>query len=148
MRWLALAALLVTGCADFNLDDRRFRCAEDPAICGPGARCAEDGYCTALDAPPIDAPTACDGAGECDDDNPCTIDGCSTGGICAHDPDLGATCGSAGCVCQDGVKTEEACGDRIDNDGDGAPDCRDSDCESCMGGLSCCDNGACDFNCP
>jgi hypothetical protein len=146
MRWLILAALLVGGCADFGLDQRRFYCADDPGICGDGQRCAEDGYCTAMDAPPIDAPVACDGAGECDDGNPCTLDSCSASGMCAHEPDQAGTCG-AGCVCQGGVQTEEACGDGLDNDDDGAIDCRDSDCPACMGGLSCCDDGACRTSC-
>jgi hypothetical protein len=94
----ALAALLaLAACVDFGLDERRYRCLEDPEICGDGWACNGYGYCApegdadphAVDADPSapDAQLCSPGEGECDDGNLCTISRCSaTTGTCEHTP--------------------------------------------------------------
>lgn len=93
----AAITLALTGCIDFELEDRRFRCVDDPEICGQGSVCNEYGFC----APPGDAsPAAKDadqerpdaqlctpGERQCDDGNLCTISRCSSeGNECEHTP--------------------------------------------------------------
>ena len=100
MRWLGalcLTSALALACVDFGLDDRRYRCLEDPEICGEGWICAADGYCAPRgdadpDAPDADlgAPDAefcAPGEGQCDDGDLCTISRCDQeSGQCEHTP--------------------------------------------------------------
>jgi hypothetical protein len=94
----------------------------------------------------------CDGLFDCDDSN-CTDDpACQTGMACTDYPDKGSCQNDPACEwigspkngsCQDAA---EVCNDGIDNDGDGAIDCADSDCTNdpaCSTG-ACNDNGVCE----
>ncbi len=76
---------------------------------------------------------------------------CAVGEHCA-DPGCNLVSCGEGCVCKGGKKSEEACNDGEDNDGDGQKDCADPDCnqQACGGGCLCrggakaevaCDNG-------
>lgn len=76
----------------------------------------------------------CQVPADCDDNNPCTTDFCSTEGVCENLPntlpcDDGDPC-TGNTVCADGVchGTELCCTDGLDNDGDGKIDCADVDC--------------------
>jgi hypothetical protein len=159
MRRLCLAVLLVglSSCPDFDLDSRRFVCA-DQADCGPGWMCI-DGTCER--SPDASAGEICDntvdddgdllvdcrdpdcGAAACDDHNDCTSDSCATDGRCLHDNLMNeAPCGN-GCACLDGMPSERVCNNGDDDDGDGLVDCNDGDCPGCMGGTVCCPAGDC-----
>jgi hypothetical protein len=126
--------------------------------CGTNKKCQRRSKCDDLDACTIDnyegggkcSHTRIDGCcrvdADCDDSNPATVDTCSDG-ICNHDSpppapqcttdvqcDDGNVCTTDACVSQACTYTAipgcgaEVCNDGIDNDGDGATDCSDSDC--------------------
>lgn len=151
----ALLGAGVAACVSFDLGSRRFRCEEDPSICGTGWTCGPDGFCveTLADGGPGDGGAAADGnsgpdgatgadadTGDEDCDNGEDDDGddqtdCEDGD-CENAP-----CG-IGCTCKGGEAVEEACGDHEDNDGDELVDCNDADCpSSCTSPLVCCPDG-------
>jgi len=96
----------VPGCIPCEVDAQ---CNDDNA-CTTDV-CGESGSCEITTIPGC---VPCVTAAQCNDNNACTTDTC-TAGACAHAP-------IAGCP-------SEVCDDRIDNDGDGAIDCVDPDCE-------------------
>ncbi len=107
--------------------------------------------------------TLCTGTADCDDQNPCTIDSCSTEGVCAHDTKCtgnqpfccdglcGACCAAADCA--DGVDcTDDVCFAGFctnpPNDASCGPDayCGPSGCmprEECQADTECDDGDAC-----
>jgi hypothetical protein len=96
----------VPGCIPCRADDD----CDDRNACTTDA-CGEDRSCQITTIPGC---VPCETATQCDDGDACTTDACPAG-ACAHAP-------VAGCPA-------EICDDRIDNDGDGAIDCVDPDCE-------------------
>lgn len=161
--WRIVLALSAACGADFSLESRRFRCdPADRASCGEGWICAADGWCARPDGGPGSADAAAteicsngfdddgDARTDCQDEDcgvascegPCRESvTCNEDGSCAFSPASG-NCG-AGCVCSAGSPTEIGCMDGEDNDGDGAKDCTDADCQGCSGGLTCCPTGMC-----
>jgi hypothetical protein len=153
-------AFVLAGCIELDLEDRLFRCDGDPTICGEGWYCQPDGFCVEMDGRElcgngidddgdglVDCVDVDCGLASCDDDNPCTIDSCLDDGTCVSEPVAGDPSCGIGCLCSGGEPTEIACGDRVDNDGDGLIDCQDDDCPGCEGNLECCDDGACRASC-
>jgi len=71
---------------------------------------------------------------DCEDDNPCTNDFCTTDGVCenlanANPCDDGDPCtGDTVCAGRACRGAERCCADGLDNDGDGQADCADADC--------------------
>lgn len=123
MRIAIISITLTLGlaaCIDFGLSDRRYRCDNDPEICGEGWVCNDEGFCAeAGDAaasridgssPPADAETSqpdaqvCEpGANECDDGNLCTNSHCSpTESVCKH-PERRCERSGFECCPEDGV---------------------------------------------
>ena len=120
--------------------------AED---CNDGNACTTDlcveGICTHETPDPTCVP--CETAADCNDDDVCTTERC-TEGVCGHtavsgcipcqvdgDCDDGDACTSDVCGADKSCQITsipgcpaEICDDRIDNDGDGAVDCADTDC--------------------
>ena len=90
--------------------------------CGDADDCEDDNACTTdtctegICTYPVPDPTCvrCETAADCDDADACTTDTCPAG-ACVRTP-------VAGCP-------SEVCDDLTDNDGDGAIDCADPDCE-------------------
>jgi hypothetical protein len=154
--------LLASSCPDFRLDEREFLCSGDEQ-CGEHERCVQ-GVCRALgDAGTgeicgngedddgdelVDCRDPDCGVASCDDYNPCTNDICLIDGMCRNVPASNGTACGLGCICQAGMPVEVACGDGIDNDGDGDLDCHDPDC-GCQAGtdLMCCPDGICRVGC-
>ncbi|QDG49895.1 hypothetical protein FIV42_03800 [Persicimonas caeni] len=87
------------------------------------------------------APPECTEDTDCDDGNACTVNTCDDG-TCVYTNDDSLSCDdgdacTGGDMCSAGAcvpATELCCDDTTDNDGDGAADCRDSDC---VGGSDC-----------
>ncbi len=139
MRSVVFASILlagsvwIIGCLDFGLDDRRYRCGDDPGACGEGWVCSE-GFCA---KEPGDAgapqPATCEGENDgdvCDDENPCTNNACDDDGVCVHDPLPNNTPCGEGCLCLDGEPAEP---------GDCPQGCRSSE--------TCCPDGTCRPTC-
>ena len=81
-----------------------------------------------------DVTSGCTTLDECDDDNPCTNDYCTTDHVCENIPntnpcDDGDPC-TENTLCADRIcaGAERCCADGLDNDGDGNADCADDDC--------------------
>jgi len=81
-----------------------------------------------------DVTRECTTLADCEDDNPCTNDFCTSDGLCENLPntnpcDDGDPC-TGNTLCADRVcaGSERCCGDALDNDGDGNADCADPDC--------------------
>lgn len=142
------------GCADINSDrnhcgacnnrcDSGERCAEGMCITGdcPGTLADCDGSCVSFDSNPLHC-GACGNA--CSDSQECQSGTCVCGedftecdGACVDTNNSAQHCGLCGraCegaeVCVDGscrVDRETECDDGMDDDGDGATDCADPDC--------------------
>ena len=158
---LLLLAIGLLGCPDYGLESRRYVCSK-AADCGSGWQCL-DGFCArGADG---GVPEACGngrdddedgfvdcrdsdcGLASCDDENPCTSEACMGNGSCLIEAVADDMPCGAGCLCAAGEPTEQACGDRIDNDDDGFIDCLDGDCPGCMGGTTCCATGICGAVC-
>ncbi len=121
-------------------------------LCRTGSRACEGTTVGACVGEVLPTDEFCNGL---DDDCDGTVDeGVNT----VTDP---ANCGACGTVCSNGqacvdagcrIGTEGACGDNVDNDQDGRPDCRDSDCVGQIcgqdGGCRCAaDGGRLELNC-
>lgn len=157
----AVCILLIGGCSfllDFN--PREERCSSD----GP---CPEE----PSDAGEVDAGFFTDGGtqGSCmlDPAQACVFppgecyafSGCALSDECLYTPAVGRVCSQGRCR-SDGAcvspTVEWDCGDGADNDGDGATDCGDSDCEGqacksgdlCQLGTQCQPNGSCGGGTP
>lgn len=148
MRSYAIGALalfsvaIFAGCMDFGLDERAYRCEEDPSVCGEGWFCNAEGFCERGDGPTVGAdagfedpePAVCGENGEdevCDDENPCTENECTEDGECEHEPLPDNTPCGEGCLCEDGEPVD-------------LTDCPE---EQCPSGHECCDDGTCRPNC-
>ncbi|MGM0575893.1 MAG: hypothetical protein ACQEXJ_09215 [Myxococcota bacterium] len=132
MRRLALAIpILAVGCGDGGggaTEDTEASDARD-ADCAGDAPCAQvacvEGACAEPVEPCEEAADACIGA-TCEADWACTFD--------PKDCDDGDPCTVAACA-PDGI--EAACGDGLDDDGDGLVDCADEDRGCASGGDGC-----------
>ena len=51
----------------------------------------------------------CHSSSDCEDGNPCTLDGCGADGICTHEPLSGMRCETKSVQCQEGNCSEGAC---------------------------------------
>ena len=135
MRRLLAVVLLLSACPDYDLEDRRFTC-EERQDCGAGYVCLE-GFCARRETCGNQLDDNGDGLADCrdpqcgeascDDENACTVDACASDGRCESDLPAEPECGE-GCVCVEGLPTEDDCNDEEDDDLDGAIDCDDPDC--------------------
>lgn len=97
-------------------------------------------------------PDGCGGAcGDCDDDNPCTMDSCTADSLCSHSPLSGESCDdgdacTANDLCADGLCApgnlvcELDCTDGQDDDDDELVDCDDPECQGTPECIVCGDN--------
>jgi hypothetical protein len=133
------------------------RDCEDGEYCGTDKKCHDRPRCDDNDActtdnyegqgkcshTRLDGCESCSCDADCDDSNPETVDTCNDG-VCNHETppqcttdtqcDDGNACTTDACVSEACMHTaipgcgSEVCNDNVDNDGDGATDCSDSDC--------------------
>lgn len=71
-------------CGDGMCESACEDCSSCPVDCGP---CCGNGVCDVLAESCSNCPADCG----CGDGNPCTIDSCSTSGVCVHDPVICST---------------------------------------------------------
>ena len=118
-------------CDDGNPCTTGDACAAGACVGGANdCACADTGDCA-----PFDDGDLCNGTLVCDDDQLCSVDP-ATVVACASDACSTATCAPATGTCS---RVETCCADDDDNDGDGAVDCADADCEA---------DAACESGCP
>lgn len=144
---LCVAGMIVVACTVSLPDDGRYKCATDKDCGGDGFICFQSAFCCKPGAEGC-APGGGGGSGGAevcngvDDDGDGEIDeGFDLQTDKSHCGQCNNACAAAeSCVASVCTPSGEVlCGDGVDNDGDGATDCADSDCDtrSCGEGCVC-----------